>query len=700
MALLLGLLLANQLLRPFQFRLRLDPARMVHIEGLSYQHPVDPRPPFWGMIARSDSSDNQSGSDIELTLDGTVLGPPHSRHDEIAALGGGRFSHWRGQLYFSSPTGTDPRSDGLDYAIAGRFVAPIWLLCTVFAGAMLSFAIARGGRAASVTSAKTRSHVVPLLVLGGFVLVNTVLLHQAHQSPVVLNSTDAGNIAGWVAGSLYPDRMAEDPLVSDPRNTDFYVSVFVPMVRFFAWLSGDIGRGYLWTGLPALVLQVLGFYVLGFCLTRSRTWAFLLSAMTLSPIWVWGQNDLFGQFWVPLVRNAFDAAIPYLLLLFLLFAHRSRLLPLLFGACGLTIYIHPVSAPAMAAGLWLGAFALRDSAERFLPRLAWMVAGGVVFVASALPFTVPFLASFSGGEPVNPAQGNALAAFQKANGPIFYDAFLALERFVLETGAAAWPVWLIGLAGLCASATGRLGDRREGRFFLLFILGCLIASVGLCAIDQAISHWRGTTPTQLDLIRGLRLIIPATLVGFVMTLAAIQRSLARLRLWPSAMLGPMVAALILVQWWSVYPNRISDMLGVASIPSGHREQDTNVTRLLAFLRQRPVQGRYLPIGDATVGLAVRYAGLQPLAFIPNDMNALFYAGSPLVPEWTRLLELNREMREGSDPAQALTSLIESSKASHVVVEDGALPPPAMANLNQSARAAHRFGRWSLYDLAQ
>lgn len=52
-----------------------------------------------------------------LLENGVVIGPGNQSHDDIRNAGGGRFSHWGGQLWFSSSDGTDPRTNGRTYVI-------------------------------------------------------------------------------------------------------------------------------------------------------------------------------------------------------------------------------------------------------------------------------------------------------------------------------------------------------------------------------------------------------------------------------------------------------------------------------------------------------------------------------------------------------------------------------------------------------
>lgn len=59
--------------------------------------------------------DAQSVSRLRVYEDGRPLGPAHASHHEIREHGQGRFSHWSGYIYFSTPDNTDPRTNGRTY---------------------------------------------------------------------------------------------------------------------------------------------------------------------------------------------------------------------------------------------------------------------------------------------------------------------------------------------------------------------------------------------------------------------------------------------------------------------------------------------------------------------------------------------------------------------------------------------------------
>lgn len=62
-------------------------------------------------------TDLESASRLLLFEDDRPLGPPHAPHDTIRREGGGCYSHWGTQLYFSTSDNSDPRRNGRSYVV-------------------------------------------------------------------------------------------------------------------------------------------------------------------------------------------------------------------------------------------------------------------------------------------------------------------------------------------------------------------------------------------------------------------------------------------------------------------------------------------------------------------------------------------------------------------------------------------------------
>jgi hypothetical protein len=56
-------------------------------------------------------------SRLELHEDGRALGPAHSPHASIAQIGRGLYSHWSGELLFSTSDNSDPNTNGRRYLV-------------------------------------------------------------------------------------------------------------------------------------------------------------------------------------------------------------------------------------------------------------------------------------------------------------------------------------------------------------------------------------------------------------------------------------------------------------------------------------------------------------------------------------------------------------------------------------------------------
>ena len=501
-----------------------DPSCVAPVGGRAYAYSFTASPPIWGLVIRTDTILTPQVSTATLTENGRPIGPPHSVHADINTRGGGRFSHWGATVViFSASDGSDPRTNGRTYVFQYGYEAPLHAVLAALA-LIAASAGAIGLVRPGAVQVRGRWRARDWVVLVGFAALAGVVQWNAlasHGSPPVLWSGDAGNVSNFVAGWVYPERFRADFLLSDPQNFAFYMTLNMAYVALANAITGDIGLSYLLLLFPLTFLQLSGFYALGYLIFANRFWAVILALVTFTPVWVWGGQELWGIYHLPLTRTSFEAALPFLFLAFLHFGSVPRRLPWLFGLCGITVYLHPVSAPAVAIGLGLASFALVESRSALLPHIRWVALSVLAFAAAAAPFAVVFFAGFPGLEPLGPAgdiQREAAAVFETRNGPQYYNAMLAVRQFLDGTGRAYATVWLSGLTAYLVVPLANPKRVRLCLFFVLFLVGVLFASVGAAFIDQTASAALGRTPAQLDLIRNIRFIVPILLIGVVLAL--------------------------------------------------------------------------------------------------------------------------------------------------------------------------------------
>ncbi|MAE72037.1 MAG: hypothetical protein CME06_16415 [Gemmatimonadetes bacterium] len=63
----------------------------------------------------SNGPERHGVSTLALLENGVPLGPAHQGHDAIRRQGKGRYSHWKGRVFFSSSDGSNPNTNGYDY---------------------------------------------------------------------------------------------------------------------------------------------------------------------------------------------------------------------------------------------------------------------------------------------------------------------------------------------------------------------------------------------------------------------------------------------------------------------------------------------------------------------------------------------------------------------------------------------------------
>jgi hypothetical protein len=521
-----------------------------------------------------------------------------------------------------------------------------------------------------------------------FVLVSSAftMLALSAPTPHVLSFSDPGLVASIVAGWLYPERFLSDPILSDRTHYSFYITALIPLVMLIQKVVRDIGTAYVLTLFPILLLQLIGFYQLGRFLFGRRLPALMLALISIPPVFIFDGGEFWGTVDEPHTRMMYNAALPFLLLLFM--RHGAKLAaPLfLFALCGLCVYLHPVSAPTVALALWLGCFALQPRSLPIWLRIRSMFAGGLAFLLIALPFMILFLSSFQSLSQTGQDTG-AWALINATNSENswrpYMDALYALKEFVHGHGEVdpgwgwQWLVWAGGLAGYCIVPVLRPDQWRPCAFFLLVFAGILIGSVGVSWIDQQLFLPRGRMPAEIEIIRNLRFLVPLLLIGAVWLIISSGEALARQfdGSWRKAttVATTVLLAILVVSWWAKHPTGLWDaaarLIGGEVLTRSQREID-QVT-VLRYLKSIDSGSVTMVLGDESLGLAVRYGALQPASFLVKDVNLLLGSGPAHSSDW--LEHHSRMMRFGaaqseSEAAAALGRLISLARPRYLLLD--------------------------------
>jgi hypothetical protein len=475
---------------------------------------------------------------------------------------------------------------------------------------------------------------VDLLV--GLALATFALMHHVGrwngEFPVVILKGDAANMATFAAARDHPELFRDDPLLGEPEHYRFYMVLHIPLMRALARITGDYGSALLWlVGLHVLA-QGLGFYCLGRVLFGNRFWAALLSFVTLMPVTIvpgtggWGQWGIFPD---PICRFTFQAILPFLLAAVYRWRWQPGAWPWLLGLAGGLVYVHPVSAPAWAFAIWLGYWIFLPPTWSLPRRAAHMGLTAMPFLLVALPFALNYVTGHQHGTTIDYESIYPVMEGRFKRG--YLDIPFVLKQYVVElTRQGILPLSLVGIV-----ATFRLRrcEWKSPALLGVWLVGISVVSVLIPLIEQAVCRaWR-MIPLELDLIRGIRYMIPIMMIACLWPLAELSGKLANpRRRWAPALVG-----LLLVAGWSYWHRPAYVLDALQSWTEGHfirsEPNHPEVVEMLAAVRRLTLPGsRILPAGRC-YGMQIRTFALRPVVHEWKDGGALAYTDHAGLLRW-------------------------------------------------------------------
>jgi hypothetical protein len=497
--------------------------------------------------------------------------------------------------------------------------------------------------------------------------------------------SDAGMLASFVAALEEPAHFAGDSLLHDPKNFDYYATLQVPLARALSRLTGDIGRAFVLPTAPLVFTQLLGFYVLGRVLLRRRGLAVVLAIMTLPVLNVPVLGDYWGTMGYTTPRDWFQALLPYLLAVALRFgAYPGARLGLMFGA-GLTMYVHPVSAPAWTVALWLSMLWCLPASLDARRRAVWMAAGAAAWALAALPFVVIYLTKHEHGASADHAETYAIIAYR------FLPGLLNVPATAASIAAMLWQDRSIALALLGAIAVFiRAPAERLRLLMVLTWVGALaVTSFGVPILEHRIAAARGAIPLEFDLVRGWRYLPPLLHVLALWGLSVLGRPG-----WWRSGCALAAASVLAGAYFAANPLPEAVLQGgralvrekgwAAPAPPSPREQ------ILLWIAERtPPGAAILPVAREDQ-LAVRYVGRRAVVHSWKEGGILAYSNHAALRDWF-LRSVRVEWIAGiPDPSRRFAELLSAAReyrAQYVLLDQA--PPAEMIERLGGRQVARR-----------
>ncbi|NTV37905.1 MAG: hypothetical protein HGA82_01750 [Anaerolineales bacterium] len=501
--------------------------------------------------------------------------------------------------------------------------------------------------------------------------------------PVVILSGDAGNIASYAAAADHPDWFANDPALGSAGNAGIYATVHIPLIRALARLTSDYGMAYAWLVLPQTFLQLLGFYVLGRVLFKSRFWAFLLAFLTAMPVLKIGLGENWGVLQDALPRVTFQSLLPFVLVLVLVWKDEPKRWPWLMVFAGLLVYAHPISAPAWGLAIWLSLWLLQPKAWTWKRRVLVMLGLGLLFLATLTPFALNYLSYRGRDQSADYATVMAiLETYSPAN---LLNVPAALGNFLWNsTRSLLLPVALLGLV---ATWLLKKTDRTPVKVVLLWMTAIFLTSIVIPFGERLVEQQLHILPFETELVRCIRYFVPLLLLFWLWPLAELAPRFDK----PQTRAAVVVLGLVLFGFWGA-TNRpaVGDMLDAVTCFTHGRlvcpaERPLDELILTLRVETQPGEGVLVFNDDTTYTsqmLSVRYSALRPMVYTLRDAGILGYSNRAALPGWLETTGQMDAIRALTDPSARLEQLVplaEQLGAAYLVV-DFAVPSEALTGL--------------------
>lgn len=518
-----------------------------------------------------------------------------------------------------------------------------------------------------------------LLFAGG---VQFFRIHNAH--PQVSLSSDAANIAGIAAAYDHPDMFRGDAILGDKTNFRFYMTVHVPLIRAFERITGYYASWFAWfLGLHVL-LQALGFYLLGRILYESRYWAFLLAFAVFG--YVSTGVDFWGIYIDPIPRVTFQSLLPFLLAAAVASRAVPALWPPIMALMGAMVYIHPVSAPSWGFALWLGFWCFIPRQWPWTKRLTHMALCGIAFVIAIIPFAWNYLSTRAPG-PSGASDARIALDVLRSQFPVYYFSVCLLAKKLLSILLCTL---LLPVGVIAAAVVFRLrrGDARNNLAVCVWIVGILFVSLGIPFVDQHMAYSRGGMPAQLDIVRGIRYLVPLLIIFALWMPAEIQKRYPKHSALICILGGAFVFFWLLAHPPSQAASIIQRIFVKAHIPTGRiykaetaettgysresaaAEKGDYIKMLNALRTLTPLGARILP-DEASRPLAVRYYAMRPVVFCKKDVGAYSIGNRHQLVEWSldeRRFNAAQNIKNLNNRLAVFLSLARNMKADFVVMK--------------------------------
>lgn len=469
------------------------------------------------------------------------------------------------------------------------------------------------------------------LLIAGFLFLSRI----QQEYPLIHLGGDSANLASFAAAEDFPRLFKGDEMIGDTLNFGIYKTLNIPLTSLLARWTGNYGLGFAVQIIPQIFLQLLGFYLLGKALFKNRFWALMLTLAAAAPINLNTVGETWGISQEPVTRFWFQAILPFLLALVLLWRDRPGRWPMIMALAGLLAFVHPVSTPAWGAALWLGYWALMPGSWHAQKRMIFLACLGLTYLLFLLPYGWIYFNNRSPG--VGPSYDLFYHVVNTYFPPDLLNipaAFMAFLKTTLRSGLLPFALLNLILLGIL---------KGKGKNLLVLLIawmaGIFVISVLLPWIEHLVEYYFRIVPLETELIRGIRYFIPLMLIVCVWGLAELERRIFHPARYTMSAIG---LGLVCLWLFNFHPPLENMRAALNCFRSGHVicPVDSDESRLIrAIVQSTAPNSRFFTTfanePKMAWSLDIRYLALRPLVYSWKDRGMLVYSSADRLEKWSR-----------------------------------------------------------------
>lgn len=530
--------------------------------------------------------------------------------------------------------------------------------------------------------------------------------------PYLFLAGDAANIASFVAGWEHPTLFRDDPFLGNPDNFRFYATIHIPLTQLLAKITGDYGSAYIYMLGPHVLVQMLGFYVLGLVVYQNRYWATLLAITTTITVPL-PLGEYWGIYINPQPRFSFQALLPFLLAAAFYYKNQVKAWPWLMAGAGSLIYFHPVSAPGWGLAIWLGFWVYKPTAWSFGKQLRHTLLSSVTFFALTVPWVIYYSMNHAHGKSAD--YETVLALMKEQYNPAYLNVGLAIKAF-MELFGGNRAVSLVALLFVLSFVWLVLNrpQRWDGfKLIVVWLLGILFSAIGITFVEQSVERTLKMLPLQLDLIRGLRYVLPLVLLMCFWCLNEVSKNREGNREQIRKRKTQRVAIGVGAFFTLVYcGNNLFFWRPVAGVvwhwTQGHLTHKPQTWReithsLQVIKHQTPPQAGIFPFGRLAQrqALSIRYYALRPVVFVLKDKSALGYANHKAFLAWDGKYQKVKSIESEQNPERQAVLFLRfyrSLKAHYCLMDSNLSLAKNLAANTQKVKVIHQNPTLTLFQI--